>query len=155
MDRHISFDLDGTLIPFNNEFRLEDRSFFIRLLKVEKLRKGTKELFDKLIAKGYYVHIYTTSYRPQWKIRLMLELYGLRVGRIVTEVENRRQLKAFMIESSKHPPTFAFDIHVDDSVGVKKESEKYAFNCIHLLAKQKDWVNYIINEINIIERNGN
>jgi len=45
----ISFDLDGTLIPYNNEFPTEKRSWWAKLLGIEPIRKGTKTLIQFLV----------------------------------------------------------------------------------------------------------
>lgn len=68
---NISFDLDGTLIPLQKEFEIEPLPFLSKLLKTDLLRKNTPDLIKKLQHQGHFIHIYTTSYRSLWKIRLM------------------------------------------------------------------------------------
>ena len=53
----ISFDLDGTLIPYNNEFPTEKRSWWAKLLGIEPIRKGTKTLIKTLQSQGNEVII--------------------------------------------------------------------------------------------------
>ncbi len=95
---NISFDLDSTLIPNGNEFETEKQSFLIKLFRVEKIRKGTCELFDYLQKQGHTINIYTTSYRSKTKIRFMFLLYGLRVTKIINQTENINTLKSLKIK---------------------------------------------------------
>ena len=90
---NISFDLDSTLIPHGNEFEAEKRNFFAKLLGIEPIRVGTSILISDLQKQGHTIHIYTTSFRSKIKIRLMLFCYGIKVGKIINESENQRNLK--------------------------------------------------------------
>jgi len=88
----ISFDLDQTLIPIGNEFETEKRNLFQKLFRVERIRKGTINLFKELKSKGHKLSIYTTSYREPYKIRFSFLTYGLRLEQIVNEKKNRKEL---------------------------------------------------------------
>ena len=90
---NISFDLDSTLIPSNNEFETEKVNKFALFLGVEKIRKGTPILIEKLSRNGHEVSIYTTSYRSKLKISLTLKYYGIKVNRTVNQSENQRAKK--------------------------------------------------------------
>lgn len=139
----ISFDLDSTLIPNGNEFETENRSGIAKLFGIEEIRKGTRELISDLQNQGHKIHIYTTSFRSKIKIRLTLKYYGIRVNRIVNEKENRKVLKSLNINSSKFPPAFNFDLHIDDLKGVEIESEKLNFKAIIVDATDKSWIEKI------------
>ena len=80
---NISFDLDSTLIPNRKEFETEKRGGIAKLFGIEEIRKGTAELIAELKSQGHNVHIYTTSFRTNRKIRLTLKYYGIKVDRIV------------------------------------------------------------------------
>ncbi len=140
---NISFDLDNTLIPNGNEFETEKQSFLIRLFRVEKIRKGTCELFDYLQKQGHTINIYTTSYRSKAKIRFMFLLYGLKVTKIINQTENVKTLKNLEINASKYPLAYNFDLHIDDSIGVKRESEQLKFNTIVVKPNERNWVEVI------------
>lgn len=127
---HISFDLDGLLVPLADEFPVEPRGTLARWIGIEPLRQGACRLFRELQASGYGTHVYTTSLRPPWKIRLTLWYYGIRVGRIVTELHARPCLQALGAAVSKYPPAFGFDLHVDDSPGVRAEGRRLGFRSL-------------------------
>ncbi len=114
----ISFDLDGTLIPYNNEFPAEKRSWWAKLLGIEPIRKGTKTLIKTLQSQGDEVHIYTTSLRSKPYIRRMFRYYGIKIGKIITQKENEHTLQSLKINASKYPKAFGFDLHIDDAQGV-------------------------------------
>ena len=144
---NISFDLDSTLIPSGNEFETENRNWLARFLGIEKLRKGTPELVTFLHQQGHHVHIYTTSFRPKWKIRLFFFYYSIRVHRIVNQSENQKTLTSRNIKASKHPRTFNFDLHIDDSKGVELEGKHYQFNVILVDPKDSNWKEKIIGKL--------
>ncbi|WP_179020368.1 HAD family hydrolase [Winogradskyella forsetii] len=144
---NISFDLDSTLIPNGKEFETEKRSGIAKLFGIEEIRKGTRELISHLQNHGHKIHIYTTSFRTKRKIRLTLKYYGIKVNRIVNEKENRKVLKSRNINSSKFPPAFDFDLHIDDLKGVGIESERLNFKAIIVEPTDKNWIEKIKNGI--------
>ncbi|MEL6560388.1 MAG: HAD family hydrolase [Bacteroidota bacterium] len=145
---NISFDLDSTLIPNGEEFETEKTSKISQILGIERIRKGSVQLITDLQNDGHNVHIYTTSFRPRAKIRWLLRYHGIKVGRIINETENIKVLKSLNIISSKYPPAFKFDIHIDDSKGVGIESERLDFKVIIVEPSDENWdkkVKRIIN----------
>ena len=149
----ISFDLDDTLIPpTDNCFPTERRNYLQRMLGVEKLRLYTSELFRHLQTEGHEVGIYTTSYRSKLKLRLQLFSYGITPDFIITEKENRVELKRRQVYCSKYPPAFGIDLHVDDSVGVEREGKKYSFQTIIVNKEDLDWLEKIKRYLQTIKR---
>lgn len=144
---NISFDLDSTLIPNGKEFETENRSGIAKLFGIEEMRKGTSELILDLQNQGHKINIYTTSFRSKRKIRRTLKYYGINVNRIVNEKENRKVLKSRNINSSKFPPAFDFDLHIDDLKGVGIESERFNFKAIIVEPTDKKWIEKIKSEI--------
>ncbi|WP_074410067.1 hypothetical protein [Aquimarina megaterium] len=144
---NISFDLDSTLIPNGKEFETEKRNRIAKLFGIEEIRKGTHELISDLQKQGHKIHIYTTSFRTKRKIRLTLKYYGIKVNRIVNQTENQNVLKSQNINSSKFPPAFGFDLHIDDLKGVGIESERFNFKVIIVKPSDKNWIEKIKNEI--------
>jgi hypothetical protein len=144
---NISFDLDGMLIPNNNEFDVEKRNIIAKLLGIEKLRKGTAELFFELKNEGHKIHIYTTSFRSRIRIRLTLKYYGIEVDKIVNQFENLRVLNSLQINSSKYPKAFDFQVHVDDSIGVSIEGKRLNFKTIIIKPMDINWVERVRCEI--------
>jgi phosphoserine phosphatase len=147
---NISFDLDSTIIPNGDEFKTETIGWIGKLFKVEKIRKGSKDLILKLQNDGHKVNIYTTSFRSKSRIRRTLKYYGISVNRIVNQTENQKILKSKNIYSTKYPPAFNFDVHIDDLPGVKIEGEKYNFKTIIIHPSDKNWADIIINELKTI-----
>lgn len=140
----ISFDLDDTLIPGNYlEFITENRNFFQKIFKIESLRKGTKELIKDLKSKENVIGIYTTSFRPKYKIKFQFLTYGIKLDFIINEKENRKELKRRNLNCSKYPPAFDIDIHIDDSKGVELEGQKHNFETIILGNTSKNWIKKI------------
>ena len=148
---NISFDLDGTLIPYADEFNTEKIGWLGKLFRVEKIRKGAKDLILKLQQDNYKIHIYTTSFRSKSKIRRTLKYYGISVNRIVNQIENQKVLKSKNIYSSKFPPAFNFDVHIDDLSGVRIEGEKQNFKTIIVDPSDLNWSETIMNNLKNIE----
>lgn len=124
----ISFDLDDTLIPGSyNDFPTETRNLFQKLVNIERIREGTKELFKYLKENGNNVGVYTTSFRTRFKIKFQFLTYGIKLDFIINEKRNKSAQKRAGITSSKYPPAFDIDLHIDDSKGVEIEGEKLNF----------------------------
>lgn len=145
---NISFDLDLTLIPYNHEFRTEPRSIIAKHLGIEPIRLGSPNLIKALQNRGHNIFIYTTSYRSSRKIRRTLAYYGIVVDYIITEPLNRNVLNDLNISASKYPPAFKIDLHIDDSIGVKREGEIFAFKTIIVSPDDDHWTETIFNFIN-------
>ncbi len=147
---NISFDLDSTLIPIGNEFETENQSYLAKCIGIEKIRKSTRLLFTNLKHQGCQVHIYTTSFRSRFKIRITFWFYGIRVNKIITQFENEQKLKLIQINASKYPPAFDFDVHIDDSLGVEAESKRFGFNVITIQPQDIHWTERVLTGLNDI-----
>lgn len=145
---NISFDLDGTLVPLNNEFETEKFKRFYKFLGVKKIRKGTKNLINILIDQGHNIHIYTTSYRSKHQIRRTFRYYGIRINQLINQNDNVEVLKKNKINASKYPPAFHIDIHIDDSKGLEIEGKRYNFKTIIIDPKENNWTEAILNTLN-------
>lgn len=144
----ISFDLDNTLIPANkSDFPVIRRNFIQRLLNIELLREGSKELIQNLKYQGHEIGIYTTSYRSKLKIRLQLFTYGISVQFVINETFNRKELKRNNVSASKYPPAFGIDLHIDDSKGVAIEGERLNFRTIIIEKEQMNWTCEILKNV--------
>jgi hypothetical protein len=146
----ISFDLDDTLIPTTFKFKVESQNILQRIFKIEKIRKGSLELFEELKRRKIKVYIYTTSYRSKKRIKIMFLSYGINIKTIINQQEHNKSVK---IPSSKYPPKFDIDIHIDDSIGVQIEGEKYNFNTIIISKENENWHKEIINKIELKKQN--
>ena len=151
----ISFDLDNTIIPYSNEFEVEDIPFLGKLIKAERTRAGTIELFKKLRSKKWEIWIYTTSYRSVWQIKKTFIAHGLKTTRIINGKISQDTLKKHNCYASKNPKLFGIDLHVDDLEGVKMEGEKYQFETLIVDLKEQNWINLVLQRIEQIEKKTN
>ena len=143
----ISFDIDNTLIPYSDEFEVEKNSSILNLFAKEKLRVGTKELFKSLQYEKHEIWIYTTSFRPIWKLKITFAKYGLYPNGFINQKINQIQLKNHGISVSKNPNIFGIDLHIDDSLGVRMEGEKFGFETLIVEPNDIKWASKVINEI--------
>jgi len=148
----ISFDIDNTLIPYSDEFEVEERKLLSRLFAAESIRKGTIDLFKTLKSKEHQIWIYTTSFRSVLSLKRTFKSYGLSPSRIINERINQQVLKKHNCRASKNPKLFGIDIHVDDSKGVGMEGDKYGFKTIILETNNEEWVELVISQIELIEQ---
>ncbi|MBK7985795.1 MAG: hypothetical protein IPK11_02480 [Ignavibacteria bacterium] len=142
----ISFDLDDTIIV-NNSFECEQQTLMQRIFGVERIRLGTIALFKELKAKGHSICVYTTSYRSVGKIRFMFCSYGISIDEIINQIIHEKKVRSVNMPMSKYPPAFGIDIHIDDSIGVGMEGERYGFKTIIVSVDDNDWVNSIMKQI--------
>ncbi|MBT31785.1 MAG: hypothetical protein CMO01_19170 [Thalassobius sp.] len=144
----ISFDLDDTLIPANREeFPTEDKTLLQKLFGVEFIRKDTIKLLRKLKSQGHTIGVYTTSYRSKSKIWFQFYSYGFHLDFIINEKLNRKEISKAKVYATKYPPAFGIDVHIDDSVGVGIEGERYQFNAIIIKKDDADWCSKLEKEI--------
>ncbi|MEO0404927.1 MAG: HAD family hydrolase, partial [Bacteroidota bacterium] len=101
----------------------------------------------KELQKHHSIHVYTTSYRSAFRIRLLFLLHGLRVGEIINQKTNKAVLSSLRRSCSKYPPAFDFDLHVDDSKGVQIEGVKHGFKVVHVKPTDTDWTKTVLKEI--------
>ncbi|WP_316632762.1 hypothetical protein [uncultured Flavobacterium sp.] len=147
----ISFDLDDTLIS-KSKFKLEKTNFLQRLLGIECLRKGTIDLFKDLKKQKHKIYIYTTSYRNSIRIKWMFYSYGISVDYVINQQKHQKKIGKRNIHCSKFPPMFNIDIHVDDSIGVEMEGEKYGFKTIIISETDENWTQRILSKIHLNQK---
>ena len=138
----LAFDLDNTLIRCGHDFPLAtpQRRILARLLGNEQLREGTKELTDCCRQRGWEVWVYTTSYRSAWRIRCLFWLHGIRLDGVVNQQRHNREVRA---RCTKHPPSFGIDLLIDDSEGVRIESERHVFRVLVVAPDDMRWAEKI------------
>jgi FMN phosphatase YigB (HAD superfamily) len=143
----ISFDLDDTLIPGTKTFETEKQTIAHRLFGLEKIRLGTIELFKELRDEGHRIYIYTTSFRSTTKIKLTFYFYGIPVDAAINQQRHDRQLRENKTRTSKFPPAFDIDVHVDDSLGLRIEGERFNFKTIIVDEHDKNWGQTILKSL--------
>jgi len=143
----ISFDLDDTLIPGTKRFETEKQTIVHRLLGIEEIRLGTIDLFKSLRDKGHVIYIYTTSFRSATKIKLTFFSYGIPVDTAINQQLHDKELKENKNRTSKYPPAFDIDVHVDDSPGLRIEGDRFNFKTIIVDEHDKDWGQTILKSL--------
>lgn len=61
-----------------------------------------------------------------------------------------KYIKIIRKNVSKFPPEFDIDVHIDDSLGVEMEGKKFGFKTIIVSANDENWVNKILEKIDIV-----
>lgn len=145
----ISFDIDNTLVPYFDEFEVEQNWSILNLISREKLRVGTKRLFNKLEKDGHEIWVYTTSLRPIWKLKVLFAKYGLYPSGFINQKINQSALKRFNSNASKNPKLFNIDLHIDDSEGVGVEGDRLNFNTLIINPNDKNWVDKVQRQVEI------
>jgi len=143
----ISFDLDDTLIPTSKNVELEPRSLLLRLLGVEVLRLGTRELIRSLKNSGHRVVIYTTSFRSSSRIKLMFLLYGIPVAEAIDQSTHNARLGSRASSHSKLPSAFGIDLHVDDLPGLAIEADRHGFRTVIVEREDPQWAKQVLTEV--------
>jgi len=143
----ISFDIDNTLVPYSDDFQVEQTKSILNFISNEKLRLGTIKLFNKLEEDNHEILIYTTSFRPIWKLKLLFAKYGLFPNGFINQKINIKALKQANSQTSKNPKLFNIDLHIDDSEGVKIEGERMGFDTLIIEPKNENWTSKVLNEV--------
>lgn len=143
----ISFDLDDTIIPSSKIFPVEEQNWLLKFFGIEKVRKGTITLFKELKSRRHTIYIYTTSFRPRLRMLLTFHLYGIPVDRFINQEHHDKALKEHKNRTSKYPPAFGIDVHVDDLPGVKIEGERYNFRTIIIEPTDNDWTRTVLKNL--------
>ena len=145
----IAFDLDNTLIRCDYDFLLSEQrhSFLAKLLGNEGLRHGTEDIFEYCRRLNLEVWIYTTSYRSQWQIRQLFWLHGIKLNGVVNQ---QRHNQAVKIRCTKHPPTFGIHLLIDDSEGVRIESERHGFQVLVINPQDDEWTQKIKSRVTML-----
>ncbi|WNJ20091.1 HAD family hydrolase [Pontibacter sp. G13] len=139
----ISFDLDGLLIAYREEFPVEPLTRLRRFVCLERLRAGTIALFRRLQHQGHTIGIYTTSLRSEGRIRWIFACHGLSLGRVVNGSQSQRMLRNQRVHASKYPPAFGFLFHIDDSKGVAQEAMTWTFKALIIAPDNSDWTEQV------------
>ncbi|GAA4297220.1 HAD family hydrolase [Nibribacter koreensis] len=135
----ISFDLDDTIIPGTKRFPTERQNLIQRGFGLEKIREGTVQLLKDLKSEGHQILVYTTSYRSASYIRWLFFSYGIWLDGII----NQRRHELILLTDgklySKYPPAFGIDVHIDDSIGVEMEGQRFGFKTIIVAENDMQW----------------
>jgi hypothetical protein len=78
---------------------------------------------------------------------LTFYLYGIPVDKVINQQLHDKEVKEIKTRTSKYPPAFGIDIHVDDSPGLRIEGERFNFNTIIVDEHDKDWTGAILKSV--------
>lgn len=153
----ISFDLDDTLFVDPKKFKTEKAlTFPLNKIFRERLRLGTKELFNYLKEHNIEPWVYTTSFRSEHYIRRLFRCYGIRLCEVVNGERHAREVQRDNGETlpSKYPGKYRIDLHIDDDISVKQNGDTYGFR-VHIIGAEDDmWAEKIINRIEELSKLG-
>ena len=151
----VSFDLDDTLFVSPDTFRTErELRFPWNKIYVERLRFGTKDLFEKLHSEGVETWIYTTSFRSERYIRNLFRHYGIRIGQVINGTKHMAEVQGKGNEPmpSKYPGKYHIDLHIDDDISVYQNGRTYGFK-VFLIGPPDDlWAEKILAEAKRVMR---
>ncbi|MBO6088717.1 MAG: HAD family hydrolase [Lachnospiraceae bacterium] len=145
----VSFDLDDTLYVSPDNFKTEkEPGFPFKFFYKERLRLGTKELFERLQADGFETWIYTTSFRSEGYIRGLFRRYGIKVGQVINGSRHMKEVQGNKTEPmpSKYPGKYRIGLHVDDDISVLQNGKTYGFKVFLIGPQDDEWVEKVINE---------
>ena len=147
----ISFDLDDTLICYDEGVPREPRLFWFRRLFVgdEPLRLAARALMQDLANRGCELWIYTTSNRDPESLRRWFRYHGVRVAGVINQDMHHRRCRRTPRDRppSKNPRAFGIDLHVDDSDGVKVEGEQHGFSVVLGPPDDTDWAAKVLQAV--------
>ena len=89
--------------------------------------------------------------RSEFKINLFFFSYGMSVDFIINKQKHKKEVRGLAKNSSKFPPTFGIDVHIDDSLGVQMEGEKYSFKTIIIDFENANWTKTIVENLTEIQ----
>ncbi len=146
----VSFDLDDTLFVSPDKFKTEKELVFpLNKIYKERLRLGTKYLFQQLQSKNIETWIYTTSFRTEKYIRGLLRCYGIKVSQVVNGERHLKEVQRDKKEPmpSKYPSRYRIDLHIDDDISVAENGKIYGFK-VHIVSTQdEEWTNKILQKV--------
>jgi hypothetical protein len=146
----ISFDLDETLTTSRLADAESGQTWWGWFFFQEPLRCGTRNLLNNLRSQGHEVWVYTSSVRSVTTIRWWFASYGITLDGIVNERLSRPALKAAAqagFLSSKYPPYFGIDIHIDDDSNLIRDLQ--GTSCIPILVDRNDlqWIAVLMGKM--------
>ncbi len=153
----VSFDLDDTLFVSPDKCKTEKELVFPwNKIYKERLRLGTKDLFQQLHNKNVETWIYTTSFRTEKYIRRLLRCYGIRVSQIVNGKRHMKEVQRDKKEPmpSKYPARYQIDLHIDDDISVAQNGKLYGFK-VHIINDHDDeWTVKVLQKVEEIMKKG-
>lgn len=143
MDMLITFDLDDTLICWQEEIPVEplEKPWYFWWFTPEPLRRGTVDIFQRLRQEGWKVGIYTTSHRRPAYIKRLFKLHGIELDTIINQDGHEKLIRRLRVKRkpSKMPNMIGSDLHIDNSEGVLMEGKKFHFRVLVVEPLDSEW----------------
>jgi hypothetical protein len=144
----ISFDLDDTLILKSVDGPCEEL-FPARQGQAieERLRKGTRDLFEALHQRGWEILIYSNSYRGKTDLATWFSEYGLPICGVVNQqLHDQKQMESAAVgkRPAKFPPWFQVDLHVDDAEEVYEDGRQFGFDVVRVAPDDPNWTEAVL-----------
>lgn len=73
--------------------------------------------------------------------------YQISVKKVINQRLHNEVLREQRNRTSKYPPAFNIDIHIDDSLGLKIEGERYNFATVIIEENDNTWQETILEAI--------
>lgn len=154
----VSFDLDDTLFVSPDKCKTEKPLVFpLNKIYKERLRFGTKDLFQQLHDKNVETWIYTTSFRTEEYIRRLLRCYGIKVSQIVNGERHLKEVQRDKKEPmpSKYPSRYRIDLHIDDDISVAQNGKIYGFKVLVINIQDDKWIDKVLQKVEEITKKSN
>ena len=73
--------------------------------------------------------------------------YGIPVDFVINQQLHEKKVIRSGKNISKFPPEFEIDYHVDDSIGVQMEGDKFGFKTIIVSVTDENWTDKVLRHI--------
>lgn len=141
----ISFDIDDTLVCGTLAPTEQFVPWWKRYWYPELLRRGTRDLMRRLVARKHELWIYTTSHRPIRYLRRWFASIGVPIWDAVNQPLHERVIGRH--GPSKYPPAFGIDLHIDDSRGVAEEGLQHGFRVVVVEPDDHNWTDAVLQAV--------
>jgi hypothetical protein len=157
-DMRLSFDLDDTLICYQQGVPREPSLAWYWGLWThdEPLRRGARDLMNRLRRNGWELWVYTTSHRSPWSVKSWLWGHGVRVAGVINQYVHEARLRRNVGDypPSKNPAAFGIALHVDDSDGVRMEGDQHGFSVVVIDPEDNAWTEKVLSAANQVLAGG-
>ncbi len=143
----VSFDLDDTLFVSPDRAKTEKELVFpLNKIYKERMRQGTRDLFQQLHARNIDTWIYTTSFRTEKYIRRLFKHYGIKITNVVNGEKHLKEVQGIKKDPmpSKYPSRYRIDLHIDDDISVAQNGKLYGFKVLIIKEEDDEWASSIL-----------
>lgn len=73
--------------------------------------------------------------------------YGIKLDKVINQQKHEKMVRELHMNSSKYPPAFNIDVHIDDSMGVEMEGIRFNFRTIIISEDNRNWTDDILEKV--------